>query len=141
MPEINPSLAGHHLDGRAERGNALIRQWKYVIGWALVILILTSVPGSALQGAPSIPGADKVVHALLYGILGWLTASALVPKHHLRSFTAWIGIVLFAAADEWHQRWIPARSADWADWGTDAVAAAAAIWLFNMASQRRELVA
>lgn len=123
------------------RGNMLTREWKHVIGWVLVIVFLTSLPGSALQGAPVVPGADKVVHALLYGIFGWLTAKALGKVHWARLGTYWLGIVLVAAADELHQLWIPGRSAEWTDWGTDALAAAAAIWLFNMASQRRELVA
>jgi VanZ family protein len=107
-----------------------------------VILTATSLPGDALRAAPTFPGADKVVHVFMYGVLGWLAASAgATSRRPVPVVALWFGIALFAAADEWHQRWIPGRSADWADWVADALGAAAAIWLLNMASGRRERVA
>ena len=37
--------------------------------WAILILILSSIPGNSLPKAPTIPHFDKLVHAGLYFIL------------------------------------------------------------------------
>lgn len=109
--------------------------------WSGVILIGTSIPGNALRAAPAIPGADKLMHAVFYGILGWLCAIAADGSRAAFLIALWLGIAVFAGADEWHQRWIPGRSPDWFDWIADIVSAGAAILLFNVASARRERIA
>lgn len=67
------------------------------------------------------------MHFVLYAILGLLTARALRrargdghARPPLGSLLPWlVGMVLFAAADEWHQRWIPGRSSGVTDWIAD----------------------
>ena len=93
-------------------------RWIPVALWTGVILTGTSVP--SVPGPP-VPGLDKVWHFAAYAILGVLTARAVrgggaSPRALLVALAA---IALFAAADEWHQRLIPSRSADVADWFAD----------------------
>ena len=97
--------------------------WLAALAWAVAILVATSIPGSNLPRA--FPGVDKLVHLALYAPLGVLVARALrgrapAPR---RTVVAWAGaFALFAAADEWHQDFIPGRSSDRIDWLVDVVA-------------------
>ena len=113
------------------------RWWPPTV-WAALILVLTSIPASDLApvGAFAFPGADKLVHLTLYGVLGALIARALGPERAWRSLWQILaGVALFAAADEWHQRFIPGRSADPRDFAADLTGAvvgyAAAIYFLR----------
>ena len=105
-----------------------MRRWGPPVAWAAVILVLTSIPAPdfAPVGAFAFPGADKLVHATMYGVLGALLARAVgatAPRRTLGRVV--LGVVLFAAVDEWHQRFIPGRSADIVDVVADVCGAAA----------------
>ena len=109
--------------------------------------MLTSVPGSVVPEV-GIPNIDKVVHFLLYGVLGLLMARALKRDAYTRPgtrrptsgslVTALLVIGLFAAADEWHQRWIPGRSSDVSDWYADMAGATFALLLAVRPRARRD---
>jgi VanZ family protein len=91
-----------------------------------VILTLTSIPAPdfAPVGAFAFPGADKLVHAGMYGVLGALLARAVggaTPPRTLGRLL--LGVLLFAVVDEWHQRFIPGRSADALDVVADVAGA------------------
>lgn len=111
------------------------RRWLPFACWAALVLTLTSIPN---PNVPTIPGGDKVAHAIMYGVLGALAAYALhgVRRPILVHGMALLGIALFAALDEWHQRFIPGRSADLADWMADVVGAAL-VFTFSIAALRR----
>jgi VanZ family protein len=104
--------------------------------WALTLLAVTSWPN---PGVPQVGHADKVVHALLYGVLGWLVARAeptwLTPGRALPVLAA---IAAFAALDEWHQTLVPGRSGSVDDWAADVVGAALAL---TLAAYRRRRAA
>lgn len=103
------------------------RRWLPPIAWAAVILTLTSIPAPdfAPVGAFAFPGADKLVHAALYGVLGALLARAIGAAPSPRTLgRVLFGVLLFAVADEWHQRFIPGRSADALDVVADLAGAA-----------------
>lgn len=93
-----------------------------------MILLVTSVPGSDVPTV-GLPHVDKLVHFVLYMVLGLLLARSLrggrAPEGDrlpARALLPWaVGIALFAAADEWHQRWVPGRSTDLMDWCADVV--------------------
>ncbi len=83
-------------------------------------------------GGPEIPHFDKVVHFLVYGLLGTLFA-------RVRSLRTWGGLgigwaVVFASAygaiDEVHQSFTPGRFVELADWVADSAGAALAVWLY-----------
>jgi VanZ family protein len=111
------------------------RRWLPFLGWTLLVLTLTSIPH---PNVPAVPGGDKAAHAIMYGILGGLAAYALVGVRRpvLAHALATLGIAALAALDEWHQRFIPGRSADVADWTAD-VLGAVLVLLFSVAALRR----
>ena len=111
-------------------------RWIPVALWTGVILTATSVP--TVPGPP-VPGLDKVVHFAMYAVLGVLTARAVrggaaEPRALLVALAA---IALFAASDEWHQRFIPSRSADVADWFADVTGATIGVGSFAAFKFRR----
>ncbi len=60
------------------------------------------------------------MHFSLYAVLGVL-ASRSARRLEFQPWMALMGLlVVFAAGDELHQRWIAGRSADVADWVADA---------------------
>jgi VanZ family protein len=108
------------------------RAWWAALAWAAVILVATSIPGGDLPRA--FPGADKLVHLALYAPLGVLVGRALRTSGRGANLAAvtvlWAGgLALFAAADEWHQDYIPGRSSDRIDWLADVVASTAGLVL------------
>ncbi len=111
-------------------------RWIPVALWTGVILTGTSAP--AVPGA-SVPGLDKLGHFGMYAVLGLLTARAVrggaaTPRALLVALAV---IALFAAADEWHQRLIPTRSAEVADWFADVAGAGFGVGSFATLKFRR----
>lgn len=69
---------------------------------------------------------DKLLHALVYALLAYLAyrgwAPAKTAPHNRRA--KWVILIIlacFAAADEYHQRWIPGRFVEWGDFLADAI--------------------
>lgn len=93
-------------------------RWTPLLVWVAVILTSTSIPDLSVPGPP---GTDKAGHFFLYGVLGILTLRAHWDAGHpLRTMVVSLaGIAVFAAVDEWHQAFVPGRSADVADWFAD----------------------
>lgn len=119
-------------------GMSTARRWAPSVAWGTLILIATSLPGSTLPAGPQIPGIDKLVHASLYGVLAFLVGQAM-STHAMRALLmATLAIGIFAAADEWHQRWIPGRGADPMDWLADLAGATIGFLLSRTALARRE---
>ena len=84
------------------------------IGWALVIFMLSSQPGADIP--PLFPGQDKLLHAVIFGIFGFLVLGAMpatVPGYRpLQAGTALGVVAIYGMLDELHQRFVPGRSAD-----------------------------
>ena len=96
------------------------------------MLLVTSMPGSAIP-RPLIP-FDKVVHFTAYGLFAVLLSRAIAQVGALwRSvLVALVIAAAFGAADEWHQRFIPGRATDFADWRADFIGAAGGALLFTL---------
>ena len=104
------------------------------VAWGLVLLALTSWPSPPeVPVVSSIPNFDKLVHAVLYGVEGFLLYFAIGWKRDGEEpgppRVSWrralvVGAVMAAwgALDEIHQLWIPGRSCELADAVTDAAA-------------------
>ena len=117
-----------------------VGRWTPSAIWSTVILVATSIPGSMLRGAPVVAGADKGVHALLYGTLGFLVWRAVASGgggSGRRAGIALAAIALCAVLDEWHQQFIPGRSTDMADWMADVAGAIVGLTLSRTAPWRR----
>ena len=105
---------------------------------ALVVQLLgVYLPGSALADESQLPGLDKVVHVLIFGVPAYLFGR-LVRRPW------WVGLafVAHAALSEWLQTFVPYRDPDVFDFLADAagvaVAMAALYWRSSPArSQRR----
>lgn len=73
----------------------------------------------------AMPHLDKVMHCLLMGSLAWVANIAL--RHHRLAFgstrilTGSCLILFVVAAEEYSQRWIPARSCDPRDFLADCI--------------------
>lgn len=91
-----------------------------------------------------VAGADKLVHFSLYAVLGALVARALAAPRARRGLVlAAAQLMLFGALDEWHQQFVPGRSAELADWVADLLGALvgllAAHHLLPLAHSRQDI--
>ena len=112
------------------------RRWWPALLWAAVVLTLTSVPN---PNVPALTGGDKVVHVIMYGVFAALLVRVwpIGRRRAMLVAVTLVGLALFAAADEWHQRFIPGRSADVADWAADVGGATLAVALTSFVSALR----
>jgi VanZ family protein len=103
--------------------SSLPRRWAPVLLWAALILILTSYPNPPVPAIARFAGADKIVHFSLYLVLALLAVRAAVPGRGRRRVALVVAatVSLIAAGDELHQRLIPGRSAERADWIADSL--------------------
>lgn len=98
--------------------------WVPVPLWTVVIFMASSVPGSEL---PSLPGQmDKLVHGIVYAILGALVARAIQTTWPAWSAgrivtAATLFCLLYGASDEFHQSFTPRRTPDWHDALADTI--------------------
>lgn len=93
--------------------------WGPATFWAAVLFFLSS---QQLSGTLRFPVNDKVVHFVLYAVLGGALAfgrgrAGWTPGHLLLLS---IGL-LYGLSDEIHQSFVPSRTASLGDWLADAV--------------------
>jgi len=105
-----------------------------------VISCLSSIPGSDLPKL-SIPFADKVVHLAEFFILGALIARAIFKSFSdakvLKVAVIAIAVAtLFAAFDEWHQRYIPGRTVDILDFAANFIGLNAGIFTYSLKERK-----
>ncbi|GLC27331.1 VanZ family protein [Roseisolibacter agri] len=110
-------------------------RWAPAAVWATLVLVATSWPN---PGLPQAGRVDKVLHALSYGLLGWLVGRAVPASTRGQLAAAFAGLVAFGALDEWHQGFIPGRATSGADLLADAVGALVGLLLYA-ARRRRAL--
>jgi VanZ family protein len=100
------------------------------------ILTATSIPGVFVP-AIGFRFTDKAVHLGMYGVLGFLMGRAMDNSTGTARVRASLGAFLFCvalgAADEWHQLYIPGRTAEVADWMADSTGGlvGAAAWILK----------
>lgn len=99
--------------------------------YCAVIYYLSSLPDTALPNL-SFPGADKAVHAVMYGGLAATLWYGLRRSNEEARRAVLVGVplvfaLLYGLIDEYHQLHVPGRAFDWLDWVADAVGAAVAL--------------
>ena len=114
-----------------------VRRWLPPLLWAGVILFVTSIPGHYVPHELS--PYDKAAHFAMYGFFAVLLTREIVQvTGRWRAAIMALAIaVTFGAADELHQRFIPGRSSELADWRADSVGAAGGALLFALYSRFR----
>jgi VanZ family protein len=107
--------------------------WVPVVLYALLIFHFSS-ESNPLPGLTSLVW-DKALHTTEYAGFALLLCRALRGEG-LRWWTSVVLAVIlasvYAATDEWHQLFVPQRSADVADWAADVVGAAAGSSLYRL---------
>ena len=101
---------------------------------ALATLIFTASGFPAASG-PVIPGIDKVVHFAIYGLLATLVCR--LGRGWSAAVWAFLATAAHGGLDEWHQSFVPSRSAEVADLIADALGAAMAVVLYTGWSRYR----
>ena len=106
---------------------AALLAWAPALLWAAGIFRLSAIPGDALPSLPGWWNADKLVHGIIFGVLGalgWRGVRATFGRG--RSLTEQVIIAvacttLFGISDELHQAFTPHRSPDVFDVIADAI--------------------
>lgn len=104
-----------------------------------IIFFLSHQPGSSLHFSLP-PGADKLGHALLYGLLAAAALPALAPSRRRPTWRTGILVVLvcllYGVSDELHQAMVPGRDPSLGDLIADTAGAAAVVvlWLWTVAA-------
>jgi len=109
------------------------------LGWAGVIFYLSSQSGADIP--PMFVGEDKLLHAFIFGILGFFTLGAMkTTAYGYRPFQPWLAVLLvtvYGVLDEFHQHFVPGRSPDIFDVMADAAGAMLGVWLLYSFIMRR----
>ena len=113
------------------------------LGLMLIIFIQSSI-GSLRIPDIDFKLTDKIVHFLVFGILGILTARGLVNsnikiiRENYISFTLII-CILYGASDEIHQYYVPGRHSELLDWVADVLGILVMVWLYKIYRNHRAL--
>ena len=111
--------------------------------WAVLVLVLSSIPGNSLPKTPSIPHIDKIVHAGFYFIL----SSFLLPvfdlsKHRFYRKTGPIIVLLIVSLyggfiEIAQENWFTNRSGEFLDLLSDLAGGVLAIGFYFLLIKRR----
>lgn len=85
------------------------------LAWAVLIGILSLLPGPDLPPLPPYPGADKLAHVAFYLVLGFLLAWSLHSPSHLGLLAITLLTGLYGYSLEIGQLYVPGRSYDLLD--------------------------
>ena len=100
--------------------------WFWPVAVAAMIFVASHRP--KLGGGSWFRHSDKVVHFAVYGLLGTLACR---PARTWRGAAVAVLVTsAFGASDEWHQSFVPGRTAELADWVADSAGAACAAVLY-----------
>jgi len=112
--------------------NDSTRRWVAVLGWMALIFVVSAqsqLPGPKDLWLDLI--VEKVGHAVEYGVLAVLWLRALVGDGVVSRREVVLAVslaLLYALSDEFHQSFVPGRSADWTDVLADGVGALLGVW-------------
>jgi VanZ family protein len=110
------------------------RVWLPVVALCAVIFVQSCF--ATPDVLPGWPFQDKVLHAGVYGLLAALWVRAFNTLEAWRGHKRLLlvtGVVLgtlYGLSDEWHQSFVPARTADAADLLADFIGCAAGSWIY-----------
>jgi len=101
-----------------------------VLSWAGLIFYLSSQP--SIETPALFPGQDKLFHLVAFGMLGFLAAGSLrASQDGYATRQIWLvvlAVTLYGISDEFHQYFVPGRSADIYDVVADAAGGLLGAW-------------
>lgn len=107
-----------------------LRDWAPAVAWMALLFVLSGRP--VPRAVSAVP--DWVGHALLYAVLGALVCRALAggraPTARQAAFSVAVA-TLYGITDEWHQSFVPGRTAEAADVAKDLAGAALGALVFK----------
>lgn len=122
------------------------RAWAPTVALALLLFVMSSIPGGAFLGVYT----DELIHGSVYAVLGALVWRSLRLARPLLSplvaaLYAAAAAAFYGVTDELHQLLTPRRSADWRDavangvGGLTGALLASSMWMcVSFATRRRE---
>ena len=119
----------------------IARRWGPALAWMLLIFALSAqsqLPTPEQRWLDSL--FEKSAHTFEFAILGALMSRALLAKESPGWRAVGIAVLLtwlYALSDEFHQRYVPGRSADWRDISFDWLGAIIGTWLWLRYTQSR----
>ncbi len=89
--------------------------WIPVISWAILIFLLSSISRFPKQLEP-VFSVDKLAHTIEYAIFGFLLARGFYNSLEIKfkkffRILAIICVIVYGITDEWHQSFVPFRTA------------------------------
>ena len=104
----------------------------------LVIVYISSIPDQSLWGNGAL--CERIIsnlaHIPAYALLSFLWLKSFVGStsrnHIITSSFILGGLVLFAISDEFHQSFVPGRSASFMDIGLDLIGIILGLWAFKI---------
>jgi VanZ family protein len=118
-----------------DRTRRLVWYWLPPVLWCAVIFIQSSF--ATPDALPSWPYVDKIGHGGVYALLALLFCRAFTTIDRWRGrgvmlfVAAVVATTLYGAMDEWHQSFVPARTADPMDLLADLAGAVSGASLFS----------
>jgi len=103
-----------------------VLSWILLAGYSLLIFVQSSLP--SISTGVDLPGTDKLLHLAAYTLMGVLACRAFGTLPRLNSALAlflagFAFTLLFGLSDEWHQSFVPYRTADVWDLAADGLGA------------------
>ena len=113
--------------------------WLLLTAYGLLLFIQSALPSPHI--GPELTGTDKVLHLAAYAVMGFLACRAFATWPRLRNpiilyMAGFLFAVLFGLSDEWHQSFVPARTADGWDLVADGIGALLGVGIFGWCYRR-----
>lgn len=123
-------------------GIIILADWLPLVNWLVLIFFLSSLSGEKVPDLHRF-SLDKLAHFTEYFILGYLMARAFADSFPNMDLTKTVILsiilcALYAASDEWHQRFINGRECDFFDWIFDFLGSSAGTLAFTYMKENKE---